>query len=200
MVREEEFVVDGETHTRVALCSQTGEKLYVDNLLPEGVQFRPGITGQGEETERYFQYGNPERGHKEHVVYYGDIDTPEGVYALFHEVGHAWNDAAGLPSGPDGMTVRATFGRLADKIFKTHFERNDAEAQMLEERDASAHALRALRALRDAGYPLQEATSARVGDYIQECLKTYQDSDEEFGNTERLKPRRSFVSGRRKQL
>lgn len=195
-VSKEEYTIDGKLRTRVALRSRNGEKLYVDNLLPEGVRLVPGIVGEGDNVEEYFQYGTPERGHKERTVYYGDLSTPVGIFALFHEIGHAWNDEAGLPSGSQGMTVSAAFGKISDKFFGTHFERNILEMEMLEERDASAHAFRVLRFLSDAGFPMQEAASRQVMDDVQACLNTYQKSYEKFGSIDRLKPRRSFVSGK----
>jgi hypothetical protein len=227
-VIEELYHIDGMWRSRVALTSRDGEKIYLDNLLPDGVQMSPGVLTSGNVSQEGlenslnmyvestkvrwegdsfsndgFGYDAIDTATKKRGITYGDIRTIEGLFSVFHETGHAWNDEAGLPgtfSGGEtrGEYFRSSIKRFSDRFLGKKYGKTAIENNMLEERDASAHALRVIRLLRDQGFKMRDIASVPVKDFVEKCLNSYQEREKSWGNFEKIKPRRNFISGIRK--
>lgn len=222
-VTESIYVIDDVLHSRISITNESGDRIYIDNLLPDGVRILPGAVEQLSmdklndpsrayadfiakqkyaefHQDDFFYYFEKGDGRDTRGISYGNIRTPEGIFSILHEIGHAWNDTAGLPgtfSGGENLKHLTQVHKLSDRFFGTKYERTALENNMKEERDANAHALRVIRVLRDQGFQTTEVLRAARG-WVKSCLDSYQQVREGWGSIQKLNPGMSYVSGKRR--
>lgn len=213
---EEVYYKGGRAYARVAMINDGGKKLYIDNLLPDGVRLVPVALDispdEGESVaSKIAAYKMADDRHPGNFFYgvnindrrviYNNLKGKEGVSALFHEVSHTWNDEAGLAGtakwgNSTGQRLKSAWGEVYGYFTGTSTFQKTLENKISEERDAWAHGFRMMRFLKSNGFPLYNPEmSGGLKKMAENCLSSYE--GEHARNMEKFKPRRRFVSGAR---